>query len=157
MDYYIDLLEPISDLNSALDTLGNAVGALYQKHWEEEQQKYYNKPFSLNVQAFAQLWFSGDMKIFVARNRSDNKPIGFIAGIVFRPMAYHANVFSVQDWYSGGSRELETALFDHTSKAIRVLNCDELWVAKPGAGDAPVVPDIWKKQQEFMTIRYTKE
>lgn len=157
MDYYIDLLEPTSDLNTALDALGNAVGKLYQKHWEEEQQKYYNdKPFNLNVQAFAQMWLGGDLKIFISRKREDNSPVGFIAGIVFRPMAYKASVFSVQDWYTGGDRDMETALFEHLSKALRILNCDEIWVSQPSVGEAPIIPAGWKHQHNFMMRRYIK-
>lgn len=158
MDYYIDLLEPPRDLNDALDVLGNAIGALYQKHWNEEQKKYYNdKPFDLNVQVFAQLWYRGDIKIFIARSRSENKPLGFLLGMVFRPMAYNATVFSVQDWYSGDNKELETALFDHACKAIRMLNCDELLVPCPGVGSAPRLPDNWKHQRTFSMERYIKE
>lgn len=158
MDFYVDLLEPTSDLNTALDNLGRAVGVLYQKHWEEEQQKYYNdKPFNLNVQAFAQLWINGDLKIFIARKREDKTPVGFIAGIVFRPMAYKATVFSVQDWYSGNDKDVETALFEHMSKAVRILNCDELWVSLPVFGEKPTIPSNWKPQQSFTMGRYTKE
>lgn len=158
MDYYVDLLEPVRDLNKALDLLGNAVGRLYQKHWDEEQKKHYNdKPFNLNVQAFAQMWYNGDIKVFIVRKRDTNEPVGFLSGVVFRPMAYHATVFSIQDWYTGTDKEMETELFNYVSKAIRLLNCDELWVSQPGVGEPPVVPSAWKLQQNFSMRRYIKE
>ena len=155
-DYYIDLLEPVRDVTEAFRILQEAFSDLSYKHWIEEQEKYYKKPYSLNVQTFAQSWYDGNLKLFMVWSR-DKKPLGYLVGWPFRPMSYDALTFSVQEWYTGGDKEMERALFDHVAKAIRLLNCAELVVPVPGNGDAPQISGSWKKQNTFSLARYTKE
>ena len=66
MSYRIDILEPDSDINVALDDLTREFAPLYTASWVNEKQRIYGKPFDMNVQTFAQLWFTKALKIFMA-------------------------------------------------------------------------------------------
>ena len=75
-EYYIDILEPSKDLNASMEALGSSIGVLYQKHWAEDLQSSYEKVFDLNIQAFANMWFDGILKLFVAKTFDGSKPLG---------------------------------------------------------------------------------
>ena len=66
----IDILEPDDDINIAVDNLGNEIGKLYAESWREDKEPHYKKPFSLNVAAFAQMWYAKTLKIFIAYDLS---------------------------------------------------------------------------------------
>lgn len=155
-EYYIDILEPSKDLNASMEALGSSIGVLYQKHWAEDLQSSYEKVFDLNIQAFANMWFDGILKLFVAKTFDGSKPLGFVVGILHRPMTFKASVFSVQDWYAGGDKRLEEALFDHVAQAIRILGCDEIWVSPDVKGELPKLASPWEKKQDLKIARFVK-
>ncbi len=74
MGYYVDILLPGADLNDSLDKLGRQVGGLYAESWNANKRKFYDdKPFDLNINAFASMWFDGALKIFVVYNDQTNE------------------------------------------------------------------------------------
>lgn len=157
-DYFIDILEPGEDTNAALDSMGRAIGNLYLKSWNEIKSKHYpGKTFSLNIQALALMWLKGQLKIFVAVDKKTNEAIGFLSGVVYRPLYYEAQLFQVQDWYAAGDEEMEKALFDYTVKAVRILGCNELWIQDEADIAHAPVPDSWQDAGELRIKRFIKK
>ena len=155
-DFYVDILEPKQDLEESVGLTSTLMAPLYQKCWKEEQEEYYGKPFDLQAQLFLDLWFTGGSKIFLAREREgEQKPIGFLVGMLFRPIQYNAHVFQVQDWYSGGRADVEQELFNHAISALRFIGCDEVWVGR-SLKSAPSLGSSWKKANDFSITRYIK-
>lgn len=154
-EYRIDILEPDDDLNIAVDNLGNEIGKIYYEAWQQDKEKNYGKPFNLNVNAFTLLWFNKSLRIFVAYNEKD-EPVGFLIGMVFRPLPYEANVFQIEDWYTRGDEALKKQLFDFVVNAIRFIGCDEIWVADHD-GKAPDLGMRWKEKNTFHLRRYVKD
>lgn len=154
MAYRYDILEPDSDRNKAIDDLSAALGTLYVDSWSRDKEPEYHKPFSLNVAAFAQLWFMQSLRLFIAYD--DDKPVGFLIGMVFRPLPYEASVFQVEDWYASGIDEVERGLFDFATSAVRFMGCDEVWVADRVDRD-PKPMKGWREANTFKYHRFTKE
>lgn len=152
----IDILEPDDDINIAVDNLGNEIGKLYAESWREDKEPHYKKPFSLNVAAFAQMWYAKTLKIFIAYDER-HEPVGYLIGMVFRPLPYEASIFKVEDWYTRGDTRLEEALFAHAAQAIRYIGCDELWVADDAGDRIPPVPVAWVEENKFTLRRYKKK
>ena len=156
-DFYVDILEPKQDLAASVKIASEVVAPLYQKHWQENQQPYYGKPFDLHAQLFLDLWFTGGSKIFLARQLdADKPPIGFLLGLTFRPVQYNAHVFQVQEWYSAGRDDVAAALFSHAIDALRFIGCDELWVSQSAAAMPELVDKAWRKACDFTITRYVK-
>ena len=154
MGIYVDILQPSSDLNDALDSLGRKVGPLYAKAWEAKKKYYDDKPFDLHINMFAMLWFDGNMKVFVVYDDRTHEPVGFLTGVVFRPMPYKASVFQIQEWYTT-NQAIEDQLITHVISAIRILGCDELWVQSYDGRE--INPGrAWKDGGNFSIRRYTK-
>ena len=154
MSYKYDLLEPATDRNKAIDDLTAAIGTLYAESWNRDKEAEYKRPFALNIAAFTNLWFGGALKLFMAYD--DDKPIGFLVGMVFRPLPYEASVFQVEDWYSAGISEVEQGLFDCAVNAIRFIGCSEIWVADK-IDRNPKAMNGWKETNTFQYHRFTKE
>lgn len=151
--YTYDMLEPTQDLNESMDMLGRDLADLYAKSWNADKKHVYDKQFSLNIQAFAQMWFSKTLRVFMAYD--GRKPVGFLIGIVFRPMPYEASVFQIEDWYTDGDREMERGLFDYAMNAVRFIGCDEIWVAHKADHEVDL-PSKWHEQNTFRLHRYVK-
>lgn len=149
-----DILEPSSDYNASLDGLYKYLGSIYAESWHEDKEGTYNKPFSLNIAAFARMWFDHALKIFIAME--DGEVVGFLVGMVFRPLPYEATVFQVEDWYST-REDVVAGLFDYAENAIRFIGCDELWVADRADREPPVAGKIWKLTNTFRFYRYVRE
>ena len=154
-DFYVDILEPKQDPEESVRLASTVLAPLYQKCWQEEQEPYYGKPFDLHAQLFLDLWFTGGSKIFLARRRGSDEAIGFLVGMLFRPIQYNAHVFQVQDWYAGGRADVEQELFDHVVSALRFIGCDEIWVGR-SLKSAPSLGSSWKKANDFSITRYVK-
>lgn len=148
-----DIFEPDSDYNKALDNLSEQVGSLYAESWAKDKQETYGKPFNMNIAAFAQMWFNHSLKLLVAKD--GDSVVGFLVGMVFRPLPYDAMVFQVEDWYSSVP-EAEKGLFEYMEKAIRFIGCDEIWIADKADRDVPVGSDTWKEANRFLFRRYTR-
>ena len=154
MDYRIDILEPDSDINVALDDLTREFAPLYTASWVNEKQRIYGKPFDMNVQTFAQLWFTKALKIFMAWD-ANGKPVGYLIGIPFRPLAYNSHVFQIEDWYAGGDRLCEAELFRYMETAVRFMGCDEVWISLGEQEQAPNLSIRWREASRTTQIRYT--
>ena len=153
-DCYVDILEPKQNPEESIKLLAQVITPLYHKYWDAQQEKYDGRPFELQAQMFTTLWFTGASKIFVAYERKDNTPIGFLLGMTFRPMLYNAHVFQVEDWYAGGDADVARNLFDFALRALRFIGCDELRAEEPFPQD--VISGDWKKTGTFQKVRYTK-
>lgn len=158
MGYYADILEPSKDLNVAVDQLGTKIGGLYSEAWNKHMKaKYNDKPFNLHAAVFVNMWLAGSIKVFVVYDGNDNSPVGFLVGMVFRPLPYEASVFQIEEWYTKGDNiEAERVLLDHVVGAIRYLACDEIWAPGGNDGVAPILGGKWKVANTFSRYRYTK-
>lgn len=153
-DYYVDILEPKQNPEESIRLLAEVITPLYHTYWEKTQQeKYDGRPFDLQAQIFTSLWFTGASKIFIAYNRPDDKPIGFLLGMLFRPMLYNGHVFQIEDWYADDP-DVVKGLFDFSLRALRFLGCDELRVERPFPQE--VVGGEWKETGVFERVRFTK-
>jgi len=155
MAYYFDILEPTENFDESLDALTKNLGTLYMESWENDKRNIYNRPFNLNIATFAHLWFSKSLKLFIAYEEGTDKAVGFIIGMVFRPLPYEASVFQFEDWYMGGDKQMEKDMFKYATDAIRFIGCDELWVADR-ADRMPPIAGGWKEENNFQFRRYTK-
>lgn len=102
------------------------------------------------------MWYAKTLKIFIAYDER-HEPVGYLIGMVFRPLPYEASVFKVEDWYTRGDTRLEEALFAHAAQAIRYIGCDELWVADDAGDRIPPVPVAWVEENKFTLRRYKKK
>lgn len=153
--YTIDILEADKDLNKALDQLGENLAELYRDCWDETKKTTYdNKPFDLHIEAFARLWLNKVMKIFMAYD-DKRKPVGFLIGMVFRPLPYNASVFQIEDWFTRGDKDMEHALFNHVGMALKHIGCDEVWINDGGPKDPPL-GSLWVERRSFNIRRYTR-
>lgn len=158
MPYFVDILEPDKDLNKAVDQLADTLGVLYRRSWDDDKRQAYNdKPFNLNIGAFAQMWNMGTIRIFVAYDQATRKSVGFLIGMIFRPLPYDANVFQIEDWYAlpDCRDEVEPMLFDHVAQAVRYIGCNEVWSSADNDGRAPAIAG-WKTANCFNRYRYIK-
>lgn len=156
--YYIEFLEPDADLNKALDELGKSIGVLYQEAWDKHKRHLYSdKPFDLNINAFANAWFAKAMKVFVVRDTQTQESIGFLVGTVFRPLPYSASVFQIQEWYVRGADEMGQELFDFVTNAIRIIGCDELWISTYSSQTIPNLNWSWTYDRDFPIRRYIRK
>ena len=115
-----DILEPpAGDPGQALDDMGKAVAPLMAEAWKENGRFYGGRPFSLNAPALAQMWVSGDLKIFVAYDE-EQKPCGYLAGLVFRPLQFDSRIFQITEWF-GRTPEAERVLFQTALGAMKFL------------------------------------
>ncbi len=154
MAIYCDIVEPGNDLNVALQKLSSEFAAMYGECWEKEKKAHYKKAYSPNIGAIARMWFEKTMKLFFAYDSQTNKPVGYMIGLVFRPLPYESTVFRIEDCY--GSPEAKQALYAYMKQAVRFLGVDEMWVT-----DAPnLIPDLsdtsWRRDGEFIMHRYIK-
>lgn len=153
--YTCELLEPERDLNESLENLTKIFAPLYTESWVKEKAKFHgNPPFDMNVGVFANMWFTKAMKIIIAYK--DTKPVGYLIGMVFRPLPYQANVFQVEDWYAAEDNYTVTRqLFDYLLNALKFIGTDEVWVSGSVNDRIPELPG-WRKTGETRTERYSK-
>lgn len=160
MGYYTyDLLEPGHDLNAALDELTSTFAPLYTESFiKEKAPKKGNPAFDMNVNAFAQMWFSKVMRIFMAYD-GKGEPCGYLLGMMFRPLTHQASIFQIEDWYAKGedARHISTELFDYARKACKFMGIDELWVSHGKDEWYPALLHEWKPDGETVITRYIKE
>lgn len=153
--YKFDLFEPQSDLNAALDALTEKFAPLYTESWiKEKAPKKGNPPFDMNVNVFANMWLSKALRIVLAYD-DNRKPCGYLMGMTFRPMAYRATVFQVEDWYDGGDEKIKDGLFDYLYTMLKFIGADELWIMH-GRGEQPIYSDAWSLVGTTITDCYKK-
>lgn len=158
MSYHIDILEPDADANVALERMGKAIGALYAKSWETAKAKHSpGKQFDLNIQALANGWLSKQLKIFVAVDDNTQECIGFLSAVPYRALYYNSQIFHVQDWYTGGDRDMEAALFEYALKAARIIGCDEVFIQDEADIAPQVLGGSWENTGAYKTLRFARK
>lgn len=150
-----DLLEPSEDLNASLDSLSKRFAPLHSESWAKNKAAAYDRPYDVNVGVLSAMWMDKSLRIFMAYD--DGKPVGYLTGIVFRPIPYRASVFQVEDWYARGNEDIEDGLFSYLRGVLRILGCDELWVAQGTSERLPQIPAGWRRANAFIHYRYVKE
>ena len=153
--YTYDLFEPSNNNDESLERLTREFAPLHMKAWEEVKKRHYNKSYDLNVAGFAALWLNKSLKIFMAYE--DAKTVGYLMGFHFRPMQYQANVFQVEDWYTGGNSEVEEGLFEYMYEGLRFLGVDEVLMTVGSSETPPDLGPAWKMANTFKQIRYTRK
>ena len=83
--------------------------------------------------------------------------MGYLIGFQFRPMQYQANVFQVEDWYTGGNSEVEEGLFEYMYEGLRFLGVDEVLMTVGFSGTPPDLGPAWQVANIFKQIRYTRK
>lgn len=151
-----DILEPpAGDPGQALDDMGKAVAPLMAEAWKQNGQFYGGRAFNLNAAALAQLWLSGDLKLFVAYD-DGSKPVGYLTGLAFRPLQCEGRVFQITDWW-GRTPEAERVLFKAALDAMKFLGVSEA-VATLRAGESlPELPSRWRETGRQEQVRFVKE
>ena len=157
MNIYCDIFEPTSDANASLEQLAEKFSGLYGEAWDKDKRAYYSRPFEPNIPAFARMWLDKTLKLFMAYDRDTGKSVGYLVGMVFRPLPYQASVFQIEDWYHGGNLIVGSALFDYMKQALRFLGCDEIWITDLPGRLPDLVDATWKQHNTFTMHRYVKE
>jgi hypothetical protein len=150
---HVDILEPKNDVTTSVEELGRIIGGLYPEAWDKRKIYYSDKQFDLNINAFATVWLDGVMKVFVVYDR-ENNPVGFLCGVVMRPLPFKAMVFNVHEHYAK-TGEQEQALIDYVVQAVKILGCDELWIHSYGDEKIALGP-TWKHANTANIQRYVK-
>ena len=155
-----DSLEPpAGDPGQALDDMGRAVAPLMAEAWKRNGAFYGGRAFSLNAAALAQLWLSGDLKLFVAYETDGNgaqEPVGYLTGLAFRPLQCEGRMFQITDWW-GRTKEAERVLFKAALDAMKFLGVSEA-VATLRAGESlPELPPRWRETGRQEQVRFVKE
>lgn len=150
-----DLLEPLTDLNASLDLLTNVFAPLYTESWVQEKAQYHNgAKFDINIGAFAQMWYSKIMRIFIAYDSND-KAVGFLLGISLRPLTHNRSIFQVEDWYAKDTQVVD-GLFGYMQTALKFIGADELWVSHNERIVPPAITGAWQRRGATIIDRYTK-
>ena len=151
-----DILEPPAERgDEALESMGSIVVPLMSEAWKRNGSFYGGKLFSLNAPALAQMWLSGDLKLFIAYTE-DREPVGYLAGIVYRPLQYEARVFQITEWWSRVP-EAEPVLFAAALNAMRFLGVPEAFATLRAGESLPKLPSRWKESGRQEQIRLVKE
>lgn len=153
--YTYDLFEPANDRDKALDKLLKDFAPLHMAAWEKHKRSVYKRDYDLNVTTFVAMWLNKNLKIFMAYD--GDKAVGYLTGIVYRPLEYLATAFQVDDWYTGDSPVIEAGLFDYLHDALRLMGCDELLVPQGVHAELPQVGTAWEKTSETKIVRFTRK
>lgn len=156
MSIRYDMLEPLSDLNASLDLLTNVFAPLYTECWARDKAMSHNQPFDMNVNVFANMWFSKAMRIFMAYDDS-GQGVGYLLAMSFRPLTYQASILQVEDWYSKNhDAQMVAGLFDFMQTAAKFMGVDQIWISHNEHEPFPVLHSIWHKRGCTVIDRYVK-
>lgn len=152
-----DMLEPLPDLNASLDLLTSVFAPIYTECWvHDKAPSRGNPPFDMNVNVFANMWFSKAMRIFMAYGDNGNAA-GYLMGMAFRPLTHQASIFQVEDWYARDrNQDVVRGLFEYTQTALRFIGVDELWISHSQHEVVPPLDNIWRRQGSTIIDRYVK-
>lgn len=152
-----DMLEPLSNLNASLDILTSTFAPLYTECWVRDKAPLRgNPPFDMNVNVFAQMWFSKAMRIFMAYDDA-GQPVGYLMGMAFRPLTHQASIFQVEDWYAKEhSQDVIKGLFDYMQTATKFMGVDEIWISHSQREYVPSLDNTWHQQGATIIDRYVK-
>lgn len=152
--YTYDLFEPSANSDESLERLTREFAPLHMRSWEQSKKPHYDRAYDLNVGAFANMWLSKSLKIFMAYEAA--KPVGFLMGYLFRPMQYNATTFQVEDWFTGNNQEVEDGLFDYLHTAMRFMGCDELLIMTDLNEPYRDIGPEWHPRNSFKMVRYVR-
>lgn len=150
-----DILEPGDNPDESLDKLTSIFAPLYTASWVAEKSKLYgDPPYSMNIAAFAALWMSKALRIFIGYR--DMRPAGYIAGILFRPFTHERRIFQVDSWYVPDDPELLAGLFDYMQTAMRFIGIDELHINMGPYDKLPPLETYWQEVRQMRTVQFIK-
>ncbi|MBD5584550.1 MAG: hypothetical protein HDQ88_05665 [Clostridia bacterium] len=150
-----ELLEPARNLDEALDTLTKVFAPLYTQSWvKEKAAAHEDAPFDMNVGVFANMWFSKALKLIIAYD--GEHPVGYLMGMVFRPLPYQAQVFQIEDWYADGKQDVADGLFNYAREAAKFLGTDEIWVSHSEKELYPLLGGDWQITGKTVIDRYVR-
>lgn len=152
-----DTLDPLPDLNVSLEILTNTFAPLYTECWvQDKAPSRGNPPFDMNVNVFAQMWFSKAMRIFMAYDDA-GQPAGYLIGMAFRPLTHQASIFQVEDWYAKNhDHTVVNGLFEFMQTAVKFMGVDELWISHSQHEMIPSLQNVWKQRGATIIDRYVK-
>ena len=103
----------------------------------------------------AQLWLSGDLKIFVAYDERQ-EPVGYLSGVVYRPLQYETRAFAIQSWWAPDD-EAKAVLFGTALDAMKFLGVPEAFAVLRDGESLPALPAKWKESGRQSQVRLVKE
>jgi hypothetical protein len=119
-------IERPKDIETGVRLIHDEVLPLLQKAWDKMGKPTYEKDFNLHVEAFMNLWVTGNLVMVIAYN--DNKEaVGLLIGLRFIPMYFHSNVLQVETCFSEDD-EVTDKIYDYICSIGSILNIDEVWV-----------------------------
>lgn len=149
-----DILVPDkNNVEASIQTLGDTVAPMFAKSWVQTGGPMYNHPFNLHVQSFIMSWLQGMTKIFIAYDNS-NQSIGFIIGVLYRPLQFECNVLQIECQYYE-TPEVEKGLLDYLVNSMRFFAVEEVWYTKT-KGMSPLELNGWKEKEPLELHRLVK-
>ncbi len=115
-----------NDAERAIAILRDEVFPLYLRYWDEEVRPLSNQPFNPHLQLFIEMWFSGGLKLVIAKENAVT--VGFATCIVFRPLQYQATVLQIHDAYASRRADVQQEMSNYISTMAKILGCNEIWV-----------------------------
>ena len=149
-----DMLEPSADPNASLDALTKVFSPLYTESWTREKAPKRGIAFALNVGAFANLWLSKSLRIFIAYD-DNQKPQGYLIGMLYRPLTHNVNTFQIEDWYMRNGQSTR-GLFDHVYSVLRYMGVDEVQITHQREEYFTPSEEKWRRQDDKITSVFTK-
>ncbi len=158
MEYTFDIFEPQADQEAAFRDLQGRFSALYTEGWENQGKKLYKAEFALNVGVFARMWLEKGLRIFLAFEKGNPDPVGYLLAVVFNPMARSSvTAMQIESWYArNNNTEVIDGLFSFVSNACRFMGVDELWMGVVPNEYQPKLPETWKPYVSYETRSFKR-
>ena len=143
-------LERPKDVDTCIKLLHDDIIPLLKEHWDRDGLPFYERPFELNVEAFARLWVTQGISIVLAYD--NNVAVGIFVGVRFTPMNFGVQVLQVENCY-GRTPEIESGLYNYIKSIASILGFEELWVST----DMNSSPDCFKQISKSEIVRYGRD
>lgn len=149
-----ELLEPSADPNASFDKLTRVFSPLYTESWTRDKAPARGIAFDLNVGAFANLWLSKTLRIFIAYD-DNSQPIGYLIGILYRPLTHNVNVFQIEDWYIKDGQSSH-GMFEHVYSVMPYMGVDEIQIQHRAEEYFTPPEGKWQKVSTVTTYNFKK-
>lgn len=102
-------------------------GPLLDKYWKTYGEELYGKPINFEMSTFIHGWLSQAAFLLIAYE--NEKAVGFVIGMKFRPIFYQAHILQLERWYADRD-DVVTGMFEYINNILDILGTDEVYVTE---------------------------